>query len=61
MTRLVVRLQVLTMRNERGANLLEYALLMGFIAIVAIAAITFVGSETSANFEPLNDPGVWQP
>ncbi|MCH7667605.1 MAG: Flp family type IVb pilin [Acidobacteria bacterium] len=61
MIRLVVRLQLLTMRNERGASLIEYALLMGLIAIVAIAAITFVGSETSANFEPLNDPGVWRP
>lgn len=61
MIRLVVRLQLLTMRNERGASLIEYALLMSLIAIVAIAAITFVGSETAANFEPLNDPAVWRP
>ncbi|MCU1461486.1 MAG: Flp/Fap pilin component [Acidimicrobiales bacterium] len=43
-------LQNRTDRNEHGASLVEYALLVALIAIVCIAAITFVGSSASAKF-----------
>jgi Flp pilus assembly pilin Flp len=36
-------------RHERGANLVEYALLIGMIAAVCIGAISTIGS-------PTNDP-----
>jgi Flp pilus assembly pilin Flp len=32
-------------RSERGASLVEYALLVALIAVVCIVAITFIGSR----------------
>ncbi|MCU1461484.1 MAG: Flp/Fap pilin component [Acidimicrobiales bacterium] len=37
-------------RDEEGASLVEYALLVALIAVVCIAAITFVGSSASTKF-----------
>jgi pilus assembly protein Flp/PilA len=36
--------------DEEGAALAEYGILVAFIAIVAIAAVTFFGSRISAKF-----------
>jgi len=36
--------------NERGASMVEYALLVVLIAIIAIAAINIVGEEVSGAF-----------
>ena len=37
-----------TVREETGQGLSEYALILFFIAIVAIAALTFLGSDISS-------------
>ena len=37
-------------RDERGASLVEYALLVALIAVVCIVAISFVGSRASDKF-----------
>ena len=37
-------------RSERGASLVEYALLVALIAVVCIVAITFIGQRASDNF-----------
>jgi pilus assembly protein Flp/PilA len=37
-------------RDERGANLVEYLLLVALIAIAAMAAITFLGSQLNPKF-----------
>ncbi|HEX2723116.1 MAG TPA: Flp family type IVb pilin [Gemmatimonadaceae bacterium] len=37
-------------RGDEGAALAEYGILVGFIAIVAITAVTFFGSKISAKF-----------
>jgi pilus assembly protein Flp/PilA len=37
-------------RNERGASLVEYALLVALIAVVCIIAITFLGTNASKAF-----------
>jgi pilus assembly protein Flp/PilA len=37
--------------EERGASLVEYALLVALIAIVCIAAITLLGNNASAKFD----------
>jgi pilus assembly protein Flp/PilA len=37
-------------KNEDGAALAEYGILVAFIAIVAITAVTFFGSKISAKF-----------
>ena len=34
-------------RHERGASLVEYALLVALIAVVCIAAVTFLGNSSS--------------
>jgi Flp pilus assembly pilin Flp len=36
-------------RDERGANLAEYGILVVLIAVLAIAAITVVGDQTMSN------------
>ena len=41
------------MSNEEGAALAEYGILVAFIAIVAITAVTFFGSRISAKFSSL--------
>ena len=37
-------------RSERGASLVEYALLVALIAVVCIVAISFVGTSASSTF-----------
>ena len=37
-----------TVREETGQGLSEYALILFFIAVVAIAALTFLGSDISS-------------
>ena len=39
--------------NEEGAALAEYGILVAFIAIVAIVAVTFFGSKISSKFSDL--------
>jgi pilus assembly protein Flp/PilA len=52
---LVVRMQVLftstSRRLERGASLVEYALLVALIALVCIAAVTTFGAKTGSSFK----------
>jgi pilus assembly protein Flp/PilA len=36
--------------DERGASLVEYALLVALIAVVCIAAITLLGNNASSKF-----------
>ncbi len=40
-------------RDEEGAALAEYGVLIAFIAIVAIVAVTFFGSRISEKFSAL--------
>jgi pilus assembly protein Flp/PilA len=37
-------------RDERGASLVEYALLVALIAVVCIIAITFLGDQADSKF-----------
>jgi pilus assembly protein Flp/PilA len=41
--------------NEEGAALAEYGILVAFIAIVAITAVTFFGSRISAKFSAMGN------
>jgi pilus assembly protein Flp/PilA len=36
--------------TERGASLVEYALLVALIAVVCIVAVTFLGKSASSKF-----------
>lgn len=42
-------------RSDRGASLVEYALLIVLIALVCIVAVTFFGGETSSSFVRTGD------
>ena len=44
-------------RTERGAGLVEYALLVALIAIVCVGAVTVLGGTTSSKFSEI-DSGV---
>jgi len=37
-------------KTERGASLVEYALLVALIAVVCIAAVSFIGSQAKNKF-----------
>jgi pilus assembly protein Flp/PilA len=40
-------------RSERGAALVEYALLVALIAVVCIAAITLLGKNANSKFSQI--------
>jgi len=41
--------------SDKGASLVEYALLVALIAVVCILAITFLGSEASSKFQSVGN------
>ena len=45
----------MAMRDDRGASLVEYALLVVLIAIVAILAVRFAGEQVSTTFSNVGD------
>jgi Flp pilus assembly pilin Flp len=44
----------LSLSNERGANLVEYLLLLAFIAIVVLVAVKTLGGTISSKFSSAN-------
>ena len=46
--------RLITDRTERGASMVEYALLVGLIAVVAVVAITALGQGLSTFFGNAN-------
>jgi pilus assembly protein Flp/PilA len=40
--------------EERGASLVEYALLVALIAVVCIAAVTLLGNSASSKFSSIS-------
>ena len=42
-------------KNETGASLVEYALLLALIAVICIAAITFIGQKAEDSFSSTGD------
>jgi Flp pilus assembly pilin Flp len=53
MLRLSTGFQSRIIREEDGAELVEYVLLVSLIAIVAMAAVIFFGSELTDNFDEI--------
>ncbi|KGD64518.1 Flp/Fap pilin protein [Alcanivorax nanhaiticus] len=39
------------LREEEGATMVEYAIMVALIAVVAIAAVVVIGEETNTAFE----------
>jgi pilus assembly protein Flp/PilA len=46
-------LQARFAKTERGASLIEYAFLLGLIAMVCLGAVTFFGGQTSAKYSKI--------
>ena len=42
-------------KNERGAALVEYALLLALIAVVCIVALTSLGTQASSKFDAIGN------
>jgi pilus assembly protein Flp/PilA len=51
---LITRLRML-LRNDSGQDLLEYALLVALIALVAVGAITATGTNVSNIFTAISE------
>lgn len=45
--------------DDRGASLVEYALLLALIAVVCIMAITFLGQSSSSKFSSFGTCWDW--
>ena len=43
----------ITLREERGASMVEYVLLVVLIAIVALVAVQFAGTQVSETFSEI--------
>jgi Flp pilus assembly pilin Flp len=50
-----VRLQLAKMRAEEGQALIEYALIVSLISVVAIAALTLTGTSVKSMFNFISD------
>jgi Flp pilus assembly pilin Flp len=46
-----VPMSFVSLKSDRGAGLVEYALVVMLISIVGLTAVGFVGEETSESFE----------
>jgi pilus assembly protein Flp/PilA len=53
LTRLIAAIQSRSVRQDDGASLVEYALLVALIAIVAVVAITAFGGALSDEFDSI--------
>ena len=42
-------------KTERGASLVEYGLLVALIAVVCIAAVSFIGSSAKSKFSEVGN------
>jgi Flp pilus assembly pilin Flp len=43
-----------TLLDDRGQGLGEYALILGFVAVVCIAAVAFVGTQLQAQYHDIS-------
>ena len=42
------------LKDEEGQDMVEYALLLAFISIIAVVAVTAVGSKVNTKFEAVS-------
>ena len=43
------------LRDDRGQGLAEYGLILGFVAVLCIAAVVWVGSQLSGQFQEISE------
>lgn len=49
-----VKMTAVSLSNEEGQDLAEYALVLVFIAVVAVAGVTALGGTVSGVFDSIN-------
>lgn len=42
-------------KSENGQGMVEYALILALVSIVAIAALTLLGNKVDATFDSINE------
>ncbi len=42
-----------TMKSERGATMVEYALMVALIAVIALGAVGLIGTNVTAQFNAI--------
>lgn len=55
MRKLIDGLRRRVLASEYGASMVEYALLVTLIAMIAVVALTFVGGEVSSSYSEVAD------
>ena len=55
MLRMWTALQSRFVADEEGASLVEYALLVALIAVIALVAIRFLGEQVSTEFDSIGN------
>ncbi|MFN8620734.1 MAG: Flp family type IVb pilin [Chloroflexota bacterium] len=55
MIQFVTYLQSMIRRDEEGQGLAEYALILALIAVIAIAALVFLGTQISSILSSIGD------
>jgi len=48
-------------RDEDGATLIEYGIVLVAIAVLCIAAVQLIGGSTDRMYQNVARPGVWTP
>jgi Flp pilus assembly pilin Flp len=43
-----------TLRDDRGQGLAEYGLILGFVAVLCVGAIVFIGNQILAQYQNTN-------
>ena len=51
MTALAILIEAVRQRTDRGASLVEYALLLALIAVVCLAAVATLGGAANSTFQ----------
>ena len=59
MSRLVTAVKKLVRKDEEGATLAEYGLLLALIAVVCIGAITYIGTTASSKYSVYDNCVAW--
>jgi Flp pilus assembly pilin Flp len=42
------------LRDDRGQGLAEYALILGFVAVLCVGAVAFFGSQLASNYQNIS-------
>lgn len=53
MNQMLIRLQTMLLNNQKGATMVEYAMMVALIAVIALTAVSLVGTNVTATFNSI--------